>query len=151
MPADHSNLGKPTPPPPAWATPTPAVQASPFARANPPKTKAHTSASKQNTNPPANNAPAISDGPQALEKMQENYMELGILGPLLVACVNEHDPTRRGYYAYAGNLPSVHQNDLLGQQFCGTYIRQLVALEVVERLKKANVSDSMIMQTLAIR
>lgn len=109
------------------------------------KGKKQPSASKQAPKAATNNS-----GPetaQALEQMQANYMALGILGPLMVACVNEHDPTRRGMYPAEGGA-ILRQNDLLGTSFCSHYIQQLTQLEMVERLKKANASASQIEQVI---
>jgi hypothetical protein len=123
----------------------------PPAGGTPPKTKTQTSVSKQNTNqPPAASSALAVSGPQALEEMQKNYMGLGIVGPLLIACVNEHDQTRRGQYLPASTYPPGRQNDLLSTGFCNDYITRVVTLEWVERLKAVNVSESLIKQVLGI-
>jgi hypothetical protein len=101
--------------PPGHAPGTPSGTAS--AKVTPLKTRTQTSVGKKNTNPPtASTAPAVS-GPQALEEMQKNYMGLGVVGPLLIACINEHDQTRRGQYPPAGTSSSRRQNDVLSTRF----------------------------------
>jgi hypothetical protein len=114
----------------------------------PPQTNSRAAGSTQSIRPATDsNGAAIGQG---LEQMQANYMALGILGPLMVACVNEHDPTRRGMYP-AGATSTLRQNDLLGSSFCSHYIEQLTQLELVERLKKANASESEIKKIIGIQ
>lgn len=128
----------PTPATPGTPAPTPKKQAG----GTPPKTQSVTPKTPPGTNGNAGTAAtATTDPAQALLQMQANYMSLGILGPLMVACINEYDPTRRGYYsidpaAAAGGVPA-DPNKLLTVQFCQNYLNQLATLELQERLIQA--------------
>jgi hypothetical protein len=77
----------------------PAPGAAQTSAANPPTAADAGSAGKQNTAPSSQTQPAPGAGvgavpALALVRNNEDYIHEGILGAIIVACVNEHDPTR---------------------------------------------------------
>jgi hypothetical protein len=70
------------------------------------------------------------DPSKAIEKMQQNFLNMGMTGPLAVACINEHDHTR----------PSLawQHNDLIDCQFCRAFLNQLRRVELWAWVKEVD-------------
>jgi hypothetical protein len=95
-------------------------------------------------------ATSVTESPAAaIGAMQQNYLNLSVTAPLLVACISEYDPTRAGAYlsnpptradAHIGNPAAPNNpltfqtNDLL-RRHCDTFL---------DDLKKASANDAAI-------
>jgi hypothetical protein len=83
------------PPAAAGEKPAPGAVAQKPAPVAPPKA---TPAPDAKTTPPGNkttaSAPNIAGTARAIAQMQQSYLELSTIGPMLVACISEFDPSR---------------------------------------------------------
>jgi hypothetical protein len=105
-------------------------------------------AAKPATVAPSTNASntGASDSAAALPQMQQNYFGLGIVQPLLVACINEFDVTRAAFYE---RIP-MQTNPILSVNLCTRVVTVALKMQSLQtwamaqaELKKAGVTTSL--------
>jgi hypothetical protein len=72
--------------------------------------------------------PSSSDAAAILQQMQQNFLSIGLVQPIIVACINEWDATRAAYRETGSTYPP-STNPLLNQQFCARAIDEAMKLQ----------------------